>query len=426
MWDVIQDILINVLLILFPVLFYLVFLRESVTIRQNQWVSKFTIILFVSLLLTMLFPASYTEGFSYDLRIIPIIVAFLYGGALPGFILIGSMLCFTLTKNPDDFLSNLGNYLFISIILTKFKNFYHRQTIYFKALVISVFYMIIGITRLIYVVKIESAVELSFIFYLTVITWVTLLAVIFIIENMENQLIMQRELEHVEKMNTISQLAAAVAHEIRNPMTTVRGFLQMLNSSGTVSDHDKSYIKISIEELDRAQAIINDYLSISKPPKSRMEQFDLTKVLHDSIQIITAFAAVNNIHIQSEIAPSLKLFGFKHEIQQVLMNIMKNGIEAMDAGQTLEVSASEIEGIIKIVIKDQGCGIPKDELKWLGTAYFTNKENGTGLGLAVSYEIIKRMQGRIEVESRVHVGTTFTIHIPAHPKQAEPAAEQNS
>lgn len=411
MWDVIQDILINVLLIVFPVLFYLVFLRESLPARRNKWFSKFTAVLLFSLTLTILFPASYSD-FTYDLRIIPIIVAYLYGGALPGILLITSMLILTFLLDPSSLIPNVLNYLLVSIILTKFKDSYHRQPIQNKVITISIFYFIIALSRIVYVINSNHAEQLSFLFYLTIITWITLLSVIFIIENMESQLIMQSELEHYEKMNTVSQLAAAVAHEIRNPMTTVRGFLQMLGTSHNISPIDKSYITISIEELDRAQSIINEYLSISKPQKMNMESFNLTEVLHNSIQIISAYAAVNNIHITSEIDPDLYLYGHKHEIQQVLMNLMKNGIEAMEGGKTLEVFARENPNGFEINIKDEGCGIAEEDMKWLGTAYYSNKEGGTGLGLAVTYEIIKRMKGKIDVKSKLNSGTTFTLLFP--------------
>jgi two-component system sporulation sensor kinase B len=306
----------------------------------------------------------------------------------------------------------LGNYTIASIILSLLRPLYGKLTLNKKITMITLFYLSIMITRDIYFLQKGQLEFFPHTIYLSIITWVTLMMVLLIIEHMENHLKMKREYEYLEKINAISQLAASIAHEIRNPMTTVRGFLQLLSANSDLSSKDKSFIQLSIDELDRAQSIISEFLALSKPQKEILEVIDLTKIIHDSIDIITPYALLKNIRIDSDIDSNLASNGYKHEIHQVLINILKNGIEAMDGG-TLVIHASRTNSSIAITIKDTGSGIPTDQLKRLGTPYYSTKEKGTGLGLTVSFEIVRRMNGSIHVESTVNQGTVFTILLPA-------------
>ncbi|MCF6139032.1 ATP-binding protein [Pseudalkalibacillus berkeleyi] len=374
--------------------------------------SKFFFILLFSVILTMTLPAVYSTEFSYDLRIIPIIIAFIYGGMKPGLSLTAVMLGLTYFLNPTMFFPTLGNYIVASVILIYLHKKYHKQTNKNKVIILSVFYLLIAASRGIFLLQEGYTYQFSISLFLSFVTLITLISVIMLIETLRKQITLHRELEHIEKMNAISQLAASVAHEIRNPMTTVRGFLQILSTSKDIPETDRSFISISIEELDRAQTIINEYLSLSKPQESALEVVDFSKVINDSIQVISTYAIINNVEISKAIDEEIRMKCYKHEIQQVFINIMKNGIESMDSNGRMHVAATRQNKYVKIIIQDNGCGIPKEQLKSLGTPYHSTKEQGTGLGLTVSYEIIKRMNGSIDVHSKVGQGTTFTILLP--------------
>lgn len=413
MWIIVKDILVNVLFILFPTLFYIVFLREEERVRGNVFVSKFFFILLISVFLTMALPAVYSEEFKYDLRIIPIIIAYMYGGALPGLSLTTVMLGFTYFMYPTEFTSTLGNYLIASVVLILLHKLYHKQSNKMKILILSSFYLVIASTRAAYLIGSGHTDQLEITIYLSIITLVTLVSVISLVEALRKQRSLHRELEHIEKMNAISQLAASVAHEIRNPMTTVRGFLQILSNSKEIPESDRSFISISIEELDRAQMIINEYLSMSKPTESSYEIIDFTKVITDSVQVISTYATINNVEITKSIDDDLNVKCYKHEVQQILINIMKNGIESIEQAGKMHIAATRQNKYVEVIIQDNGCGIPKEQVKRLGTPYLSTKEQGTGLGLTVSFEIIRRMNGSIDVQSQVGQGTTFTILLPA-------------
>ncbi|MGP4082979.1 ATP-binding protein [Pseudalkalibacillus sp. R45] len=412
MWIIIKDILVNVLFILFPALFYFVFLREDGREREKV-TSKFFFVLLFSVILTMTLPAVYSDEFKYDLRIIPIILGFMYGGIFPGISLSALMLGLSYFLYPGDFYTTLGNYIIASVVLIILSKFYHTQSTKVKLFILTGFYFVIAGLRAIYFIANGYFDQVEITIYLSAITLFTLICVIALIEALNRQIMLQRELEHIEKMNAISQLAASVAHEIRNPMTTVRGFLQILSGSKEIPEADRSFITISIAELDRAQTIINEYLSLSKPQKNDLEVIDFSKVINDSIQVISTYAIINNVEITKSVDEALKVKCYKHEVQQVLINIMKNGIEAMEGSGKMHVSAVRKDQWVEVIIQDNGSGIPNDQLKRLGTPYFSTKEKGTGLGLTVSFEIVKRMNGTIDVQSQVDQGTTFTIRLPA-------------
>lgn len=222
-----------------------------------------------------------------------------------------------------------------------------------------------------------------------------------------------RELQRAEKMNAIGQLAASVAHEIRNPMTVVKGFLQIFLAKEQMSEEERMYIRLMIEEMNRAETIINDYLSLAKPDMEKTESIKGDELAEKAMDLMNSYAKMSkNITMSTVLIEKVELKGNKSELQQVLINILKNGIEAMKDGGELKLSLYEDGQYGVFEISDTGIGMTEEEMKRLGTAFYSLKEKGTGMGLTVCYQIIDRMRGRIEVESLKGVGTTFKIYIP--------------
>lgn len=223
---------------------------------------------------------------------------------------------------------------------------------------------------------------------------------------------LQQELQRAEKMNAIGQLAASVAHEIRNPMTVVKGFLQIFLAKN-MSEEEHMYLKLMIEELNRAETIINDYLSLAKPDVGNLEVIDSRDMAEKVMDLMTSYAMMSkNISLHSEIKEDLKVRGNKNELKQVLINILKNGIEAMSDGGKLSLTLERKGSFGVFVIRDTGIGMTDEELSRLGTAFYSLKERGTGMGLMVCYQIIERMKGHIKVSSIKGEGTTFEIMVP--------------
>ncbi|MED4617068.1 two-component sensor histidine kinase [Priestia megaterium] len=226
---------------------------------------------------------------------------------------------------------------------------------------------------------------------------------------------MQKELQRAEKMNAIGQLAASVAHEIRNPMTVVKGFLQLFQDNTKLSNTELSYIHLMINEMDRAEAIIHDYLSLAKPDVHQHRFINCLECVTSLVDLLSSYALLtNNILIELDAKEEMYVRGSRNELNQVLLNIMKNGIEAMRNGGTLRVGLYKREGYVHIQIEDTGIGMTSEQVNRLGTAFYSLKEKGTGIGLMVSYQLVEQMNGRIEVESIPGKGSTFTLIFPSY------------
>ncbi len=236
------------------------------------------------------------------------------------------------------------------------------------------------------------------------------------IEEMDNIIAktkIQKELQRAEKMNAIGQLAASVAHEIRNPMTVVRGFLQIFLAKENFSSQELMYVQLMIDELNRAETIIHDYLSLAKPDLDQIEKVDANELSHKVMDLMSSFALMKpNITLNTDVACEIVLKGNSNELKQVLINIVKNGIEAMRSGGVLNLKIYQQEEFGVFEVTDTGIGMSSDELERLGTAFYSLKEKGTGMGLMVCYQIVESMKGHIDVISEKGNGTTFRVFIP--------------
>lgn len=217
----------------------------------------------------------------------------------------------------------------------------------------------------------------------------------------------EKELKRLSSLDLIGQMAAGISHEIRNPMTTVRGFLQLLKLEGEYSQHHH-YFDLMIEELDRANAIITEFLSMGNTKTSDLEMLDLNIIIHDMIPLMKIDAASQSKMIAVDTGDIPKLLLNRNEIRQLLMNLYRNGFEAMSEGQVLTVKTYKEGDDVVLAVQDQGKGISPEVMEKLGTPFFTTKDNGTGLGLGVCYAIAARHNAKIDIKTG-DKGTTFLI-----------------
>lgn len=223
---------------------------------------------------------------------------------------------------------------------------------------------------------------------------------------------MNRELQKAEKMNAVGQLAASVAHEIRNPMTVVKGFLQIFYAKEHMSEEERTYIKLMIEEMNRAETIINDYLSLAKPDVEQSQKIDGADLANKVIDLMHSYAMMGKgIHFKKNIQ-QVYIEANNNELKQVLINILKNAIEALKNGGTITINLYPTNEYGVFEIEDTGIGMTEEEVNRLGTAFYSLKEKGTGMGLMVCYQMVEQMRGRIEVQSEKGKGTIFKIYIP--------------
>jgi len=214
----------------------------------------------------------------------------------------------------------------------------------------------------------------------------------------------------LDRLNLVGQMAAGIAHEIRNPMTTVRGYLQLLGEKPAYAAQ-KSTFGLMISELDRANGIITEFLSLARTKPTELKFQDLNDILNNLYPLLEADTFTQNKQISfipGEI-PNLELNG--NEITQLVLDLTRNGLEAMRERGCLNVKSYVEDGKVVLAIKDEGCGIPPENLRKVGTPFFTTKDSGTGLGLATCYKIAESHNAKIHINSS-SLGTTFFILFP--------------
>lgn len=218
-----------------------------------------------------------------------------------------------------------------------------------------------------------------------------------------------RSLQRTEKLRIISDLAASVAHEVRNPLQVTRGFLQLLTEREVAN---RRYYDMAIEELDRASAIITDFLTFAKPEMEDFTELDLTDELEKINAIMTPHAFLNGVTLRFDVRGRLRIEGNSSRFKQAIINFIKNGIEATAGGGEIVVRAYRKDDLAVIRIRDNGSGMDEEQIAKLGTPYFSTKTKGTGLGLMVTFRIIEAMNGTIHFESETGKGTEVTLRFP--------------
>ncbi|ODA41543.1 sporulation kinase [Desulfosporosinus sp. BG] len=225
------------------------------------------------------------------------------------------------------------------------------------------------------------------------------------------------EIARLDRLNLVGQLAAGIGHEIRNPITTVRGYIQLLSLKPDY-EAQKSTFELMISELDRANSIITEFLSLAQTKQTELKSQNLNHIFDNLYPLLEADAFNQNkqiCYIPAEV-PNLELN--TKEISQLILNLTRNGLEAMQERGCLTVKIYSHEGKVVLAIADEGSGISQENISKLGTPFFTTKENGTGLGLATCYKIADSHNAKIHIDSTPR-GTTFFILFPIPNKEQE-------
>lgn len=216
-----------------------------------------------------------------------------------------------------------------------------------------------------------------------------------------------------EKLSVVGQLAAGVAHEIRNPLTSLRGFTQLLKARSD-NEQNSEFYDIMLNELDRINYIVGEFMLLSKPQQmQQLERHDLRELMSGMLPIIETQAIIHNVTIDMDWkTPLTPVLCDKNQIKQVFMNVLKNAIEAMGSGGTIRIRfCNQGTGYSGVKIMDEGPGMPEEVLSRLGEPFFTTKKTGTGLGLMVCYRIIEAHNGKMIIKSEKGKGTTVEIQL---------------
>lgn len=422
--EIIRGLLLNVSLILLPTFIY-----ESFKLDKLGYVSKkvkpheVAILTSISVILCMTFAIPLFNGHLYDLRMIPVLVSFFYGGVWSGIITVTVMFFYRWYLFSEGFYTMIVVYSFVVIIAAyispRYFNLRRRDKFLIVATITIIAMVLMFLASYLMNVNKEGFSLIELIKFFLLFTFIKILALhftIYILEGFVEKRELRIELQRVDRLNTVGGLAASIAHEIRNPLTVAKGFMQLIQKNGDNLSQQKiqEYLDIAITETNRAEKVIADFLSFANPSVENQRLINVSDLISMACNIMYSYATLNDISINKTLDKGCYLFTDENKLTQVFVNIIKNSIEAMPNGGEIDVRVFKDKKHVIIEVEDYGIGMTKEEISRLGTPFYTLKSSGTGLGLMISYKYVQILGGKIKVESEKGKGTKFTVTFPIY------------
>ncbi|UII54343.1 ATP-binding protein [Cytobacillus spongiae] len=405
--SIIKDLLLNLFFILILccfVPFYLKHLGKS----MRKWVPFFYSL---AIILCITFPIKLTEDFIFDLRGVPMLVGGVYGGPVAIVTYAVISVVYRSLFGGLGIITTLMNTTLMLIasllIVKKFHQYSFRQkltVVPFVSALLSI--LLLFAPQMIFGLELSVPLFAGFL----LITVFSNFLLVYLIENFREYSFLRERVMRAEKLEVVSHLTASISHEVRNPLTTTRGMLQLLREDqGLEHEKKQQYFQIALEELARAEKVIADYLTFAKPSTSHIDARDVEREILRTVEVMRPLANMNSITINCNLQ-TFTLICSAEKFQQCLVNIIKNSIEAMPNGGKIYIETYASQDEDKIIIQDEGLGMTKDQISKLGLPYYTTKGmKGTGLGLMLVFRMIESMNGIIDVESDIGKGTTFIM-----------------
>jgi PAS domain S-box-containing protein len=233
------------------------------------------------------------------------------------------------------------------------------------------------------------------------------------IKDITDRVKLERQLREVEQLTGIGQMAANVAHEIRNPLITVGGFARQLHEDMDPSDPRREYTGIILEEATRLEQILREQLTLERHLQPVLRPVDVNQILKDVRKLLSHGILSSQVRLTGDLEEGLPVtMGDANQLKQAFLNVINNAIQSMEDGGTVRVSTRQSGHWIVVRISDTGGGIPEDVMGKLFVPFFTTRKTGSGLGMAVTRRIIENHGGEIEIESELGAGTTVEMRIP--------------
>ncbi|TLS48932.1 hypothetical protein FE782_27725 [Paenibacillus antri] len=425
MYEPLQPLLLNSFFLIAP-LFFIQQIDDRPLVKYKNAIAFLSSVCIV--MACMSYPIRISPDFLIDLRWVPLLLTHMYAGYVVSIPLAAATLAYRLFGIGGD--GAFMAFVVLSVFLLPPKLFARaRWSVLRKAMAGGAFSAGYGLccavvlygTGSYYTVKSEWVVPL-FLIQLLVTATMTALIENWIRKDAEKREQRRILTEKLDQYDIVSQLAASVSHEVRNPLTVTRGFLQLLRSGVPTERERQHYISLALDELDRAQDMITDYLSFAKqdPSNDHKTDFDVGAELEHITNVIRPYALIHSVLVETRLASACRVHGHPGKFRQCVINLCKNAIEAMPQGGALRVSMERDDrsNELLLTIQDEGVGMDGRQLERIGTAYATTKEKGTGLGLSVACRAVEEMGGRIRFRSAVGEGTTVFLHLPLHGERA--------
>lgn len=223
---------------------------------------------------------------------------------------------------------------------------------------------------------------------------------------------MEEHIKRVEKLAAIGEMAAGIAHEIKNPLASMSGSIQLLSKGVDITPVARKLMGIVLREADRLNALANDFLLFARPGPDKVEPVDLSSTIADTLELFKKNKICQNrITVDQDLAPDVWTEMDPKHARQVLWNLFLNAAQAIDGMGTVQASSRTVDNIVQVTVKDDGCGMSEETISKIFDPFFTTKTHGTGLGLSIVHRLLESYNGRLDVQSRQGQGSVFTVHL---------------
>ena len=230
----------------------------------------------------------------------------------------------------------------------------------------------------------------------------------------------EEQLRRADRLSALGELSAGMAHEIRNPLGSIRGTAEILRDGVAPDDPKQEFAEILVREVDRLNRVLEDFLRFARPDPVEVGRFVLQHVIGDVLDLTRQQAVRNNVDVAAELGDEIEIPGQGEQVKQAFLNLVLNALQAMPNGGALEVSLRVLPQEVQVLFSDSGPGIAPEDRERIFNPFVTTRNSGTGLGLAITQRIIQGHGGRIMLDSRPGEGACFTVCLPRSQQEMEP------
>jgi two-component system sporulation sensor kinase B len=411
----VEKLLLHVLIILMPNFILNVFF-ENKRYRTSPYLIG--VLNGIALSLCLIF-SFFSFGLYWDLRYVPLVLATLYGGPVSGGIVFLFYLVTRTFLGGDaliyGYISGFLAFIVPFVFSRKFWSFQPKDRVKWSIRIGNWPNFVMLLILIIYCIFQNFSIKENFevIGHLVLFGFIQVAAIWFasmLKEMYIERRLMKKEIHRAEKLKTLGELAASVAHEVRNPLTVVKGFLQIMQQQDKNGEHQ--FLPLVLSELGRAEAIINDYLNFAKPQFEKIVKIQLAEVIREVQFLLDALAVKEGIILESVLEEDTYIHTDRNQLKQALVNIVKNAIEATPKGGKVSIQLIKKADQSVITVTDTGKGMDSEQLSRIGILFYSTKDKGTGLGTSVSLKIIETMNGKLSYSSEIGKGTVVEIILP--------------
>lgn len=382
--------------------------------QMNHHPKMLTLLCAIAILISMSYPVTIASGYIFDFRQVGFLVGSIIGGPAVSIVLGITIIAYRYFIGGHGAVTTLIIIMIMVVVVQAVRPFYWKQEVRSKLIIISGLSLLDSfMIHLVIMTFHQTAMDWTHCLVLAGLKLGTVLAVFYMIIQIKKYFQWMEEVTQYERVRIVSQIAASISHEVRNPLTVIRGFIQLMAERDMNQEKRSVYCKMIMEETDRAVGIINDYLALAKTHEIEQKQVVSVKAEVKYVcDVISPYALLQGVELELSLQSEGQVEIDIYKLRQALVNLMKNAIEAMPNGGKLTVATADVTDAATITIKDTGIGMTEEQIGKVGTPFYSTKSSGTGLGMMVVNHVIKSSGGQMFLSSQQGIGTEWKLQFP--------------